>query len=841
MILLNLLGLNNKLFRKVLIFLLLITLNSCNSIKHSIKVTYEIEEMRDGSFDATFSINNTSGIDLNSPWSLHWNQQSSMVDSDNLPENIIYEYVGGQYYNILSFGSKYILPKKSSLSVDIGQKGDVNRISDLPVGGFVTTNKDIIPVEFEYKWKDAIGIENLNSPSATDRYNKFISSTLLDKSELDLIVPTPSNIIFNEGEVEIYSYYSLTIDDNIDIEDNFVKSIFNDLIELNNNDSSEQLNKIVINQTDSLDDESYTLTINDDGINIGASDRAGALYGLQSLKQILLVSKLEKTNIKFVEIEDSPKFSYRGMLLDISRNFYGPKKIKQILDYLSFFKINHLDFRLTDDEGWRLEIPGLEELTSVGSKRAFTKDELESLIPMYGSGPDTSSTGTGYLSRADFVDILNYAKERNILIIPQISVPSHMRSAIVSMNARYQKFIELGNQEEAEKYLLIDPDDKSEYYSAQGFNDNIMNICRESSFTFYNKVIDEIYLMYKDAGVEMEKFGVAADELPYGAWQKSPMCDNFMRDNSIVGDYNSLYTMMQRRIYDKISSYGATMTGWDDILLTLTERNQSETQIKDFFKGDDILLYVWKNDWGQGRQDMIYKYANLGYKTIMSNSSAFYFDMVDDKDLDNIGLSWSGYADYKDMWTVDVFDVFNDSYGVEKNNISDDYIERSEKLKPENRSNIVGVQSQIWSETIRNEGILDYMFMPNILVFSQKAWSHDDSWMNIDDPSSKTSALEAEWNKFSNNIGQRLLPIVDNIFGGLSYDLPKPGGIIIDNKLFANTVFPGLDIKYTLDGSEPSLSSKTYESPIVVQDSDIINLRLFDKTGRGGNVILVNK
>ena len=837
----NLLRLNKLISRKISIFFLIILITSCNWNNNVINVTYEINEMRDGSFDATFSITNTSGVDLNSPWSLHWNQQSSIIDSDNVPENIIYEYVGGQYYNILSFGSKYILPKKSSLSLDIRQRGDVNRISDLPVGGFVTTNKDIIPVEFEYKWKNAKGIEILNSPSAVDRYNKFISSTLLDKSELDLIVPTPNNIRFEDGEVELYNNYSLTIDNNIDMEDGFVKSIFNDLIELDNDDSNKHLNKIIINQTDSLNHESYTLTINEDGINIGAFDRAGALYGLQSLKQILLVSKIEKTNIKFVEIEDSPKFSYRGMLLDISRNFYGPKKIKQILDYLSFFKINHLDFRLTDDEGWRLEIPGLEELTSVGSKRAFTKDELESLIPMYGSGPDTSSTGSGYLSRSDFVDILNYAKERNILIIPQISVPSHMRSAIVSMNARYQKFIELGNQEEAEKYLLIDPDDKSEYYSAQGFNDNIMNVCRESSFTFYNKVIDEIYLMYKDAGVEMEKFGVAADELPYGAWQKSPICDSFMRDNSIVGDYNSLYTMMQRRVYDKISSYGSTMTGWDDIVLKLTERNQSETLIKDFFEGDDILLYVWNNDWGGGRQDMIYKYANLGYKTIMSNSSAFYFDMVDDKDLDNIGLSWSGYADYKDMWTVDVFNVFNDSYGVEKNNISNDYIERSEKLNPENRSNIVGVQSQIWSETIRNEDILDYMFMPNILVFSQKAWSHDDTWMNINDPDSKRRALETQWNKFSNNIGQRLLPIVDNIFGGLSYDLPKPGGLIIDNKLFANTVFPGLDIKYTLDGSEPSLSSKTYESPIEIQDGDIINLRLFDKTGRGGNAILVNK
>lgn len=841
MIQLSLLRLNKVLLLKLKTFLLLVLITACNSNKSFIKVTYEIKEMRDSYLDATLTIENTSGVELNSPWSLHWNQQSSMVDSKKVPENILYDYVGGQSYNILSFGNNYVLPKKSSISIDIGQTGVVRRVSDLPVGGFITTNDDIIDVEFEYVWKNAKGIENLNSPSASDRYNKFISSNILDKSELDLIIPTPSKIMFNQGEVELYRNYSLKIDSNINIEVDFIKSIFKDLIDFDNNDSKGLSNKIILNQLDTLDDESYTLTIDNDGISINASNRSGALYGLQSLKQIMLVSKLEKTNLKYVNIEDSPKFSYRGMLLDISRNFYGPAKIKQILDYLSFFKINHLDFRLTDDEGWRLEIPGLEELTSVGSKRAFTRDELESLIPMYGSGPDTSSTGSGYLSREEFVDILKYADERNILIIPQISVPSHMRSAIVSMNARYQKYMELGNQEEAEKYLLIDPNDRSEYYSAQGFNDNIMNVCRESSFTFYNKVIDEIYLMYKDAGVEMDKFGVAADELPYGAWQKSPMCDDYMKDNSIVGDYNSLYTMMQKRIYDKISSYGATMTGWDDILLTLTERNQSETKIKDFFKGDDVLLYVWKNDWGQGRQDMIYKYANLGYKTIMSNSSAFYFDMVDDKDLDNIGLSWSGYADYKDMWTVDVFDVFNDSYGVEKNNISNDYINRSEKLKVENRSNIVGVQSQIWSETIRNEGILDYMFMPNILVFSQKAWSHDNSWMNIDDPVLKRNSIETEWNKFSNNIGQRLLPIVDNLFGGLSYDLPKPGGIIIENKLYANTVFPGLDIKYTLDGSEPTFTSNTYESPFEVQDGDIINLRLFDKTGRGGNAILVNK
>ena len=831
--------LNNKLYKAFCIIACAVFITSCSSGNDKVNITYEIKEYRDSRFDVNFTINNTSSIDLNSPWSLHWNQQSSIIDEQSVPENVIYDYVAGQSYNILTFGKDYILAKDSSFSIDLSQRGIVRRQSDLPVGGFIVSNDDILDVEFDYVWKNAKGIEKLNAPTSVDRYNEYISNSLLDKSDLEYIIPTPSNFIINDGEVEMLNNYSIVIDDEFNLSEQLINSVFEGIVSINFDDTNEVMSRITIDLDESINAESYQLSVSDGGISISSADSAGALYALQSLKQIFLISKLEDTPLKFIEVDDSPKFSYRGMLLDISRNFYGPEKIKQIIDYLSFFKINYLDFRLTDDEGWRLEIPGLEELVEVGSKRAYTKDEFENLIPMYGSGPDTNSSGSGYLSRSDYVDILKYASERNISVIPQISVPSHMRSAIVSMNARYQKYMEMGNQVEAEKYLLIDPDDKSEYYSAQGFTDNIMNICRESSFTFYEKVIDEIYLMYKDAGIEMAKFGVAADELPYGAWQKSPMCDNFMNENSISGDYNALYELMQRRIYNKISSYGATMTGWDDILLKLTEKNQSETQIKDFFKDDDILLFVWKNDWGQGRQDMIYKYANLGYKSIMSNSSAFYFDMVDDKDLDNIGLSWSGYANYKDMWTVDVYDVFNDLYGVEKNNISKNYIDNSVKLDQDKRDNIIGVQSQIWSETIRNEGILDYMFMPNIIVFSQKAWSHDNSWMDISNNDIKREKIDIEWNKFANNVGQRVLPMVDNIFGGLSYDLPKPGGKVINDTLYANTVFPGLNIKYTLDGSIPKESSENFKSPIKINDDDIVNLRLFNNKGRGGNSIIV--
>ena len=812
---------------------------SCSMQSKEIEVVYEIKKMNDWNFDVSLSILNSTNVNFDSVWSLHWNQQSSTVNNESLPENLKYEYVAGQSYNILSFGKNYDLKSNNSISIDFNQSGIVKRISDLPVGGFIVSNNEIIDVKFTYNWKNADGIDKLDAPTSKDRYDLYAPANVIDKSELEIIIPTPSEITILDGESSLKPEYKVFVDESLNLDINTVKSLFAENFNIDIQNSKDY--DISVQYIDNLLEESYKLSIDENKISIEASGRAGALYGLQSLKQLFLASSLENNMLKHMNINDSPRFSYRGMLLDISRNFYGPDKIKQILDYLSFFKINHLDFRLTDDEGWRLEIPGLDELTDVGSKRAYSEDEFESLIPMYGSGPDINSTGSGYLSRVDFIEILQYADHRNIKVIPQISYPSHMRSAIISMDVRYQKYMELGNQQEAEKYLLSDPDDESEYYSAQGFDDNIACICRESAFTFYEKVIDEIYLMYQEAGVELNKFGIAADELPYGAWQKSPICDQYMEENSIAGDYNALYEIMQRRVYDKLSSYNATMTGWDDILLKLTEKNQSETQIKDFFQGDDILLFVWKNDWGQGRQDMIYKYANLGYKTVMSNSSAFYFDMVDDKDLDNVGLSWSGYADYKDMWTVDVFDIFNDSYGVEKNNISKEYIESSEKLNPSNRDNIIGIQSQIWSETIRNEDILDYMFMPNIIVFSQKAWSQDPKWTKISDKTKREFTLDYEWNKFTNTIGQRVLPIIDNIYGGLSYDLPKPGGIIVNDSLYANSAFPGLNIKYTLDGTTPNSNSKNYVTPLKINQSESVHLRLFDNNGRGGNTIMVNK
>ena len=401
-------GLNNKLNKAFCIIACAVFIISCSSGNDKVNITYEIKEYRDSRFDVNFTINNTSSIDLNSPWSLHWNQQSSIIDEQSVPENVIYDYVAGQSYNILTFGKDYILAKDSSFSIDLSQRGIVRRQSDLPVGGFIVSNDDILDVEFNYVWKNAKGIEKLNAPTSVDRYNEYISNSLLDKSDLEYIIQTPSNFIINDGEVEMLNNYSIVIDQNFNLSEQLINSVFGGIVNIDFDNNNEVISRITVDLDESINAESYQLSVSDGGISISSSDSAGALYALQSLKQIFLISKLEDTPLKFIEVNDSPKFSYRGMLLDISRNFYGPEKIKQIIDYLSFFKINYLDFRLTDDEGWRLEIPGLEELVEVGSKRAYTKDEFENLIPMYGSGPDTNSTGSGYLSRSDYVDCLLY-------------------------------------------------------------------------------------------------------------------------------------------------------------------------------------------------------------------------------------------------------------------------------------------------------------------------------------------------------------------------------------------------------------------------------------------------
>ena len=143
-----------------------------------------------------------------------------------------------------------------------------------------------------------------------------------------------------------------------------------------------------------------------------------------------------------LSIQDAPRFDYRGVMVDVARNFHSKDAILATLDQMAAYKMNKLHLHLTDDEGWRLEIPGLPELTEVGSNRCFDLEEKSCLLPQLGSGSTSDNFGSGYFSKADYVEILKYAKARNIEVIPEIDMPAHARAAVISMEARYNRLIE---------------------------------------------------------------------------------------------------------------------------------------------------------------------------------------------------------------------------------------------------------------------------------------------------------------------------------------------------------------------------------------------------------------
>ena len=212
----------NSILANIASLTLLISISSCSK-NDVVNVVYQINEYHNNGFHVTFSVNNNSSIDLDSPWSLHWNQQSSIIDESSIKDNVKYEYVAGQSYNILSFGKDFNLKSNESISIDFNQFGTVRRISDLPVGGFIVSNNEIIDVEFNYNWKNAIGIEKLDAPSSKDRYELYASGDVIDKSELEIIIPTPSEITLLDGESSLKSEYSVFVDKSLNLDIDTVK------------------------------------------------------------------------------------------------------------------------------------------------------------------------------------------------------------------------------------------------------------------------------------------------------------------------------------------------------------------------------------------------------------------------------------------------------------------------------------------------------------------------------------------------------------------------------------------------------------------------------------------
>ena len=435
--------------------------------------------------------------------------------------------------------------------------------------------------------------------------------------------------------------------------------------------------------------------------------------------------------------------------------------------------------------------------------------------------------------------MLKFAKERHITVIPVINFPAHVRSAIKSMEFRYQRFMKEGNEAAANEFRLIDPDDTSRYISAQGYHDNVVNVGRESVFHFYDTAVKGIRQMYSKAGVDMNVFHTGGDEVAIGAWNGSPMVKKLLVEHpEIKSDEKSLQAYCFRRISAILKNNGVKeIGGWEEAALLSDANGKPKPNLE--FVGQGLLPYLWNNT--EGAEDLGYKLANAGYKVVLCDVSNFYLDFPYDKDPKEPGNYWAGFLDTKDFYAFAPFDLFKTTIKTPMGRLLDTDKEYTGKvrLKPEARKNILGVQAQIWSETIKGSEMLEYYYLPRLIAFSETAWSAERKWETIENKKQREEQLSQSWNILANALAARELRRLSKMNGGYNYRVPMPGAIIKDGILYANAQFPGLEIRYTTDGSEPCGTSTLYSGPVKITGS--VRLKSFVKNGLSSrNVVVIS-
>jgi len=274
------------------------------------------------------------------------------------------------------------------------------------------------------------------------------------------------------------------------------------------------------------------------------------------------------------------------------------------------------------------------------------------------------------------------------------------------------------------------------------------------------------------------------------------------------------------------------MAGWEEIALLKDEKGGWIPNPD--FAGRGMLPFVW-NSLGS-YLDLGNRMANAGYPVVLCNVDNFYLDLAYNHHPAEPGHYWGGFVNTRRAFTFAPFSVFNTTlsdrfrrpFGEEMD------FKGLEVLLPEAHRNIVGLEAPLWCETVKSPDMLEYYYLPKMLGLAERAWAGQAEWGNIADKEARLEAIEQDWGAFAHAIGYREMPRLDYLNGGYNYRLPAPGAIIRKGKLFANIDFPGLSIRYTTDGSEPSMDSPQYEEPVEARGN--ISLRSFDTRGRGSRI-----
>ena len=399
---------------------------------------------------------------------------------------------------------------------------------------------------------------------------------------------------------------------------------------------------------DIVNPEGWRITVDKKGITIESSTEAGIFYGHQALRQVM-ASKPD--TLPFAVIESSPRFAYRGMHLDICRHYFPKEVVKQYIDMLALHGMNTFHWHLTDDQGWRIEIKKWPKLTEVGAWRQRTV--IGRNMGLY----DYTKHG-GYYTQDDIREVVAYAAERHITIIPEIDMPGHMVAAVTA-------YPELG--------CTGGP---YEVWPDWGVSEDILCGGNPKVYQFLTDVIDELTQLFPSAIIHL-----GGDEAPKVRWKQCPRCQQKIRDLGLKNE-DQLQGYMVREMKKVLAAKGRRVMGWDEIMYCDVPHT--------------AIIMNWR-DW-KGVDDP----AKCGFDVVRTPNSTLYFDFyqIPSTEWTNTTLI-GGYTPLKKVY---------------------DYEPAPDTLTDEERAHVIGVQANLWTEYIGAQDLIEYQVLPRMAALAEVQW-----------------------------------------------------------------------------------------------------------------------
>lgn len=588
--------------------------------------------------------------------------------------------------------------------------------------------------------------------------------------------------------------------------------------------------------------EYYTLDVRDDSLIIACRPefRRSALMRFIAAAATSADEDIfsgDGITVPNVHIEDWPDHEWRGLHIDIARNYQSPENMMEVLRLMAVNGLNRLHFHPFDDEAWRVEIPGLPELTDVSARRGWSSDgtERDHLYQIFGGNgdPDTPvGTANGHWTREQFVDFLREANRLGIQVLTEIESPGHARAAIKAMEARAAA----GDS----SYRLVHDGDTSRYTSAQSYHDCVMNPSLPGTYKFMDKVFDELIAMYREAGAPLPGIHIGGDEVPRGSWDGSDSVRVFMQQQGLTNQ-KEVHAYFVRQMAKMLARRGVPMFGWEEI--AIGHGPEFNAEVAPAVGG----VNVWHNNITAAG-----KALRGGFPVILSNVNRFYMDMVYDYHPEELGLTWGG--------TVDEFDALG-GYPAKMYDVDLDSVP----------GRILGVQGQTWSETIRSFDDLYYMLVPKMFGLAERAWNADSTWSEpqfnaiigtrvprlshlITRPRPQLSQPSDTPNPTDNSDSSDTTPathLSENCLtavpyqsaradGPLAMRLRGPGIKVIDGKVHINAPYRGGIIRYTTDGTTPTVDSPVYTAPFPYTPGTPVQARYY-RNSRTSNTTYLDR